>query len=193
MWFFSQSFFAIRWLAARAERPVCRHRLLLRVASGKLATVFADSDAVLRIRHAVLLPSLFLAAHVAGATERSEADMWVLCRENALFDFYRPAPPFTGVREDVPADLVADRFDVSNRTQYVLEGGVEITRADQRIAADRLTYDTQAETYDAQGNVQYQDSGLLLGAERARGALARFALQSPVSWFASRGQSPCIG
>lgn len=127
---------------------------------------------MLRIRHAFLLPSLVLAAHVAGATERSESDMWVLCRENALFDFYRPDLPRDGNREDAPTDLVAQAFNIQDKTRYEMTGGVEILRADQRIAADRLFYDTEAETYDAEGNVQYQDRGLLLGAERARGELA---------------------
>lgn len=99
--------------------------------------------------------------------------MWVLCRENALFDFYRSDLPRGGDRETAQTELAAERFDVSERTRYLLEGGVEIRRADQRIAADRLSYDTQAETYDAEGNVQYQDRGLLLGAERAQGELAQ--------------------
>lgn len=99
--------------------------------------------------------------------------MWVLCRENALFDFYQPNLPKDGVREESPAEMQAERFDVSDSTRYLLEGGVEIQRADQRIAADRIFYDTKGETYDAQGNVQYQDRGLLLGAERAQGELTK--------------------
>lgn len=125
---------------------------------------------------ALSLPALTLLALglPAAAADRNRDDpaMWALCRPNALFEFYRPDLPQEGERETSPAELSAQRFDVSDQRHYVLEGDVEIRRADQFIAADVLRYDTQAERYEAEGNVHYQDRGLLLGAERAEGELA---------------------
>ena len=110
-------------------------------------------------------------AHAADR-ERDDPAQWALCKPNAMFDFYRADLPKDGDRENAEAQLSAQRFDIQDRTQYQLEGGVEIQRADQFIGADVLRYDTQAQTYEAEGAVRYQDRGLLLGAERASGDLA---------------------
>jgi LPS-assembly protein len=141
-----------------------------------LAAVLPDRPPVPRLRpvpFACALLALGLPT-LASAADRDRDDpaMWALCRPNALFDFYRPELPREGDRAAAPAELSAERFDVSEQTRYLLEGGVEIRRADQFIATDTLRYDTRSEQYQAEGGVQYQDRGLLLGAERASGDLA---------------------
>lgn len=126
------------------------------------------------LAHALLIATGTLAALPSAAVERRRDDpaTWALCKPNALFDFYRSDVPREGDRENSPAELSAERFDVGERKVYTLDGSVEIRRADQFIAADTLRYDTEAERYEAQGNVHYQDRGLLLGADRAEGELA---------------------
>jgi len=123
-------------------------------------------------RLAPLASALLLAlASLPAAARRSDPADWALCRPNALLDFWNPALPKDGDRANTPAELAAERFDVSNEKSYLLEGKVEVQRADQYLAADRLRYDTEAERYEAEGNVHYQDRGLLLGADKAVGEL----------------------
>jgi LPS-assembly protein len=127
------------------------------------------------VRLAPLAAALFSAlALPASAADRDRDDpaLWALCRPNALFEFYRPEIPKDGDRAEASTELSAERFDVRDQKQYLLEGGVEIRRADQFLRSDTLRYDTEAEQYQAEGDVQYQDRGLLVGAERAEGKLA---------------------
>jgi LPS-assembly protein len=111
------------------------------------------------------------ATAVAADRERDDPSQWALCKPNALFDFHRSDLPGEGDRENSAAELSAMRFDVLDQASYTLQGDVQIRRADQFIGAERLRYDTQAQTYEAEGAVHYQDRGLLVGAERARGEL----------------------
>lgn len=126
------------------------------------------------LAHALLIATGTLAVLPASAVERRRDDpaTWALCAPNALFDFHRSDVPREGDRETSGTELSAERFDVSDRKVYTLDGSVEIRRADQFLAADSLRYDTAAGRYEAEGNVHYQDRGLLLGADRAEGELA---------------------
>lgn len=117
-----------------------------------------------------LLAGLAAPAHAASRLDY-DPSMWVLCRQNALFDFHRPLQGDPGQRETAPIDLYAQEFDIRDERSYVLRGEVEILRADQRVAAALMRYDTHNETWAAEGGVQYQDSALLVGAERAEGQL----------------------
>jgi LPS-assembly protein len=139
-----------------------------------LAAVLPDLAPVPKPRLTPLAFALLMAPGPwAQAAERDDPAMWALCRPNAMFDFYRADLPKDGVREVTAAEFSAERFNVSETKSYVLEGDVEIRRADQFLAADVLRYDTEAESYEAEGSVHYQDRGLLLGAERASGDLAK--------------------
>ncbi len=51
----------------------------------------------------------------------------------------------------------------------VMEGNVALRRGDQFLGTDKLTYDSQAGTYVAEGHVRFQDKGLRIVAERASG------------------------
>jgi LPS-assembly protein len=138
-----------------------------------LATVLPDLPTVPNLRLAPLACAVLLAlAAPVRAADTANPEQWVLCRPNALLDFYNPSLPKDGERETSPAELMAERFDVSEQTSYVLDGNVELRRADQYLAADTLRYDTEAETYEAEGSVHYQDRGLLLGADKAVGELS---------------------
>jgi LPS-assembly protein len=97
------------------------------------------------------------------------ADDFSLCKPNALLDFYTPGLPTTGVREDQPTDFAAKRVLSNDTSKYVLEGDARITRLDQQLLADRLTYWNETTAYLAEGNVRYQDRGLLLSASKAEG------------------------
>ena len=117
---------------------------------------------------------LLLAAAAAGgvqAQDRATED-WSQCRQGPLFDFYVPPGADRVERRDAPARASADAFDVSDRRLFVLEGEVLLERADQRLQAQRLRYDTGQETFTAEGPVRYQDRDLLLQAAHAEGDLS---------------------
>ena len=121
---------------------------------------------------APLLAAALLSAQAGNeaAAQPAPAD-WSLCRQGPLFDFYRPPPHTIVDRLTAPAEASADAFDVGDRRVFVLQGDVVLERADQRLAAQRLRYDAEAETFEADGPVQYQDRDLLLAAEHAEGDL----------------------
>ena len=115
------------------------------------------------------------AAPQAGAASRTEYDPaeWVLCRPNALYEFYRPNLGLASDRENAETALHAESFDIHDQRDYMLSGDVEILRADQRVAAALMRYDPEREAWSAEGGVQYQDSGMLMEAERAHGELEK--------------------
>lgn len=109
----------------------------------------------------------------AGAASRLDFDpaMWVLCKPNALFEFYRPIEAQDGERDLAQTEIWAQSIDLRDGDSYRLEGDVEIRRADQRVAAALLRFDPRNETWSADGKVQYQDAGMLMEASRAEGNL----------------------
>lgn len=139
-----------------------------------LAAVFSGAGPVIRSRTAPLAAALCWALSATAAAadrQRDDPALWALCKPNALFDFYRPDLPKNGDRENTAAELSAERFDIQDQQHYSLEGQVEIQRADQFIGADAMRFDNEAETYEAEGAVRYQDRGLLVGAQSAKGEL----------------------
>ena len=97
-------------------------------------------------------------------------ESFVLCRPNALLEFYDPAlPRDPTLRETSDTAVDAAHVDSSNREVYRLSGNVRIERADQLLRADRVDYNDTTTDYDAQGNVRYQEAGELLSADRLRG------------------------
>lgn len=159
----------------------CRHAPVC----GKLTAVLAGRSPVPRTRLALSLAASLaagFAAPQADAASRTEYDpaQWVLCRPNALYEFYRPDLGPENERDDAQTHLYAESFDIHDRRDYVLSGDVEILRADQRVAAALMRYDPERDAWSAEGSVQYQDSGMLMEAQRAQGELEndRAELQS---------------
>lgn len=95
---------------------------------------------------------------------------YALCRPNALLEFYQPGLPADAAgRDSASADVLAEYVDSSDRSLYRLDGNVRMQRYDQLLRADHLDYNDGTTAYDARGNVRYQDSTLLLSADRLRG------------------------
>lgn len=97
--------------------------------------------------------------------------LWVQCKPNALYQFHRPDLGSEADRETGATSIFAEHFDVHDKRNYLLSGDVEILRADQRVAAALMRFDPRDETWQAKGDVQYQDANMLIGAERAEGRL----------------------
>ncbi len=130
-----------------------------------------------RNRLACLLASILAAGAFppspkAAAHAIDDPDQWALCRPNTLFDFHRPITASADERESAATTILAESLDIHDQRSYLLQGDVEILRADQRVAAALLRYDPTQETWNAEGKVQYQDSGMLMEAEQAHGELA---------------------
>jgi LPS-assembly protein len=112
-----------------------------------------------------------LAAH-------AEDDMpvnWDLCPIN------NAVPPFEGTaaataaaadpadRTSQPTDIEGDEAEGVEGSVLNIHGNVTLTRGDQFLGAEKLSYDSENETYVAEGSIRYQDSGMRLVAERAEG------------------------
>lgn len=94
---------------------------------------------------------------------------WEMCKKSDLLDFYVPGLPTEGERASVPREATAQKVHSPDKTHYVLEGQAQIRQLDLLLRAEKLTYDTETTDYSAEGNVRYQDRGMLLSADRARG------------------------
>jgi LPS-assembly protein len=94
---------------------------------------------------------------------------WAMCHKNDLLDFYVPGLPTEGDRSAVPRDASARKVTSPDKTHYVLEGDAQIRQLDLLLRAPKLTYDSETTDYSASGPVHYQDRGLLLSAQGAKG------------------------
>ncbi|MGH8235048.1 MAG: LPS-assembly protein LptD [Rhodanobacteraceae bacterium] len=94
---------------------------------------------------------------------------FALCKKNDLLDFYVPGLPTEGNREASPAQLYGDRFSSPDSNLYHLNGNASLQRLDQLLRADRITYNEDTTAYNAAGHVRYQESDMLLSANRMRG------------------------
>jgi LPS-assembly protein len=128
------------------------------------------------IRHPFTLLPLALAAsglaHAAPAPGREDGPDYGLCRTDATLDGYRADMPREGDRETATTELDAQSLVAVKAGEYTLEGDAEARRADQRLAAQRIDYRSEAQTARAEGDVRYQDRSLFVAAERADADLA---------------------
>ncbi|MFV1973395.1 MAG: LPS-assembly protein LptD [Thiohalobacterales bacterium] len=96
-------------------------------------------------------------------------DRWGLCPplETA------PAPGSSPTMEEMEAgekiNLFADRAEISGDGEtYTLEGNAVILYGKQQLRADTITYDGQAGSIDAHGNLRYDGPGLVIKGSRAQ-------------------------
>lgn len=72
-------------------------------------------------------------------------------------------------RANRPTDIDGDQLAGVQNENLIVRGNVQLRRGDQFLGTDKLTYDTESGQYVAEGSVRYQDSGMRLVAESARG------------------------
>ena len=94
---------------------------------------------------------------------------WSMCKKNDLLDFYVSGLPTEGDRESVNANANANAVSSTDAKHYLFEGDAEISRLDQLLRADTIRYDGETSDYDAEGHVRYQDRGMLMSADSAKG------------------------
>lgn len=93
-------------------------------------------------------------------------DPWQNCQGRSASQFR--GLPDKDLRETAPMDVKADYSEVFDKEITSFFGNVVISRADQKIQADRASYDTFSETMDAQGKVVYTENELSLMSDTAQ-------------------------
>lgn len=74
-------------------------------------------------------------------------------------------------RAQMPTEIEGDE-QTGTIEVPVFQGNVALTRGDQFLGTDKITIDSEAQTYVAEGAVRYQDPGMRIVAERASGSQA---------------------
>ncbi len=122
-----------------------------------------------------LLPLPFaIAIALPAMAQRGEMPPdYGLCPIDEAVPAFSDAP--TGInlkpaeRRNQPTELEGDEqsgtLDVP-----ILEGNVALRRGDQFLGTDRIVFDTEKQTYVAEGNVRFQDQSMRIVAERASGS-----------------------
>lgn len=131
-----------------------------------------------RVRPALRLTPLALCIGLslsAQAWAQDLPDDFSLCPITDAIAPFDDAPA-TGIqlgpRNAQPTDIEGDTLTGTDVAPQ-FEGNVALRRGDQFLGADRLTYDADTQTYEAEGNIRYQDSSMRLTAERAEGNQAK--------------------
>jgi len=76
-------------------------------------------------------------------------------------------------RDSADTDVTADFSEIFDGEVLSFTGNVDLNRADQHLMADKASYDTVADTMDAQGNVIYSESTLALASDTASLSLGK--------------------
>ncbi|RPE75487.1 LPS assembly protein LptD [Vulcaniibacterium tengchongense] len=123
----------------------------------------------LRLLPLPLCIALALPAHAADGDEEN----WGLCPIFDAVPSFEDAPAPVGDmagRAQQPTDIEGDQLERGAADQdIVVQDNVRLSRGDQFLGTDKLTYNEESGHYTAIGNVRYQDSGMRIVAERAEG------------------------
>ena len=68
-------------------------------------------------------------------------------------------------RDSANTDVTSDFSEIFDGEILSFAGNVDLNRADQHLAADKASYDTVADTMDAQGNVIYSEDVMALSSD----------------------------
>lgn len=139
------------------------------------------SHCVRRALRLLPVPFSIALALPALAADEGKPDNWGLCPIGDAVPAFTGAPPAaSGISGDAAREQRAQQDTViggdalsGTEDHPVYDGNVELTRGDQYLHADNLKLDQQAGTYEAAGNVRYQDSGMRVIAEKAHGSTER--------------------
>ena len=124
-----------------------------------------------------LLPLPFsIALCLPAMADDEKPESWALCPiQDVIPAFGGTAPPSAGTpqltreqRAEQPTSIAGDSLSgTESNPEY--SGAVELIRGDQFLGADNLKYDQEKDTYVADGHIRYQDTGIRLIADTARG------------------------
>ena len=116
-----------------------------------------------------LLPLCLAISFAVHAEPAEKKPDWLLCRNPETLPLFTTPVENPGDRDLTPTDIAADSLDVKKEDVTVFQGKVELRRADQWLATDKLTYFHKNETFNTEGPVRYQDKSVRLTADEAKG------------------------
>lgn len=126
-----------------------------------------------------LLPLPFsIALCLPALADDDKPESWALCPIQDVIPAFggAPQPSAPGSTPQAARDQRAEQAtsiegDSLGGTETNLEyqGNVALSRGDQFLGADNLKYDQEKDTYVADGHIRYQDTGIRLVADTARG------------------------
>ncbi|CAN7448857.1 LPS assembly protein LptD [Pseudoxanthomonas sp. LjRoot143] len=125
-----------------------------------------------------LLPLPFsIALCLPALADDEKPESWALCPIQDVIPAFGGAPqPSAAGSPQATRDQRAEQAtsiegDSLGGTETNLEyqGNVALSRGDQFLGADNLKYDQEKDTYVADGHIRYQDTGIRLIADTARG------------------------
>ncbi len=126
-----------------------------------------------------LLPLPFsIALCLPALADDDKPESWALCPIQDVIPAFggAPQPSAPGSTPQATRDQRAEQAtsiegDSLGGTETNLEyqGNVALSRGDQFLGADNLKYDQEKDTYVADGHIRYQDTGIRLVADTARG------------------------
>lgn len=131
-----------------------------------------DPDARVRPSLRLLPLSLCIALALPAYAKDRDDENWDLCPVvDALPGFDEPAPTggSTETRTQQPTDIEGDELQDLENANTLVQGNVSLSRGDQALHTDKLTFNRETGDYVAEGSVRYQDSGMRVVAERATG------------------------
>jgi LPS-assembly protein len=107
------------------------------------------------------------------AQARDDDDInWNLCPITDTLPAFTDAPAPTGTpeqRSGQDTQIEGDQLHDTENENTVVQGNVALSRGDQFLGTDQLTYNRETGDYVAEGNVRYQDAGMRVVAEKASG------------------------
>ena len=120
-----------------------------------------------------LLPLSLCIAVALPAYAAEDVEDWGLCPIEDAVPAFADVPVSDAVPEEdrttLPTDIAGDALNATQEDSAVFQGNVELSRGDQFLGTDKLTYHSEEGTYVAEGSVRYQDAGMRIVAERAHG------------------------
>lgn len=129
-----------------------------------------DPDARVRPSFRLLPLSLCIALALPAYAQDEDDENWGLCPiVDALPGFEEPAPGSAETRANQPTDIEGDELQDLENSNTLVQGNVSLSRGDQALHTDKLTFNRDTGDYVAEGSVRYQDSGMRVAAERATG------------------------
>ncbi|MFT3789691.1 MAG: LPS assembly protein LptD [Rudaea sp.] len=149
-------------LSDRRLPRLSRCLLPLLLATALIESVFAQT--------AVIAPATTQYACPAGVLRcAAPKNEYGKCKRNDLLDFFVSGLPPAGDRSKAQTLADADKVTRIDQTHERLEGDVRVQRLDALLRTDFFTFDSETTDYTATGHVRYQDAGMLLAADKARG------------------------
>jgi len=125
-----------------------------------------------------LLPLPFsIALCLPALADDEKPESWALCPIQDVIPVFggAPQPAAAGSaqaardqRAEQPTSIEGDSLS-GTEANPEYSGAVVLTRGDQYLGADNLKYDQEQDTYVADGHIRYQDAGIRLIADSARG------------------------